>query len=255
MACHNGLTTPTGEDVSIGLRLARQHDGQLVARSVLAGERAARNDRSSGVAGGDRGRMLRSATCRWRVTKRSCDGQQGEVFSHLPFDADEEAGPAGRRRRVVLGVPPDREGQARHARELQRRLRRRRAGRRRTSSRSTVRSRSRRDNQRIMRTSTGGFQPDGGDAHPRIGAVRHVPHAVSPRRSGRTGKVIGELAGADAVSGMAAQRLTGQAKLPGLPHAGGEGSRRRSRRVLGRAARRHGTGTCSSAAISSCCGC
>ncbi len=48
MACHNGLRTPSGEDVSIGAALARVDDGQFVARSVLAGGGAERSARSPG---------------------------------------------------------------------------------------------------------------------------------------------------------------------------------------------------------------
>ena len=39
-ACHNELTTPNGQDVSIGLDVAIQHHGEFGARSLLAGERA-----------------------------------------------------------------------------------------------------------------------------------------------------------------------------------------------------------------------
>ena len=44
----------------------------------------------------------------------------------------------------------------------------------------------------IMQSSSS-VPPDGGQAHPRVRAVRDVPHALSPRRSTRSGKVIGEL--------------------------------------------------------------
>ena len=49
---------------------------------------------------------------------------------------------ARRRRRVLLRLPPDQQGAARHARKLQRRLRRRSTVERRTSGRSTARSKS-----------------------------------------------------------------------------------------------------------------
>ena len=56
-ACHNGLTTPTGEDVSIGVSWRASMMAQFVARSVLAGGCAARNHRSSAGGRRDRGRM------------------------------------------------------------------------------------------------------------------------------------------------------------------------------------------------------
>ena len=50
---------------------------------------------------------------------------------------------------------------------------------------------------------------DRGEAHPAIGVVRDLPYAVSRRRWGR-GQVDRRAARADAVSGVAAQRLQGK---------------------------------------------
>ena len=47
LACHNGLTTPSGKDVSIGFDWRVEHHGQFRARSLLAGQRAPRRHRSS----------------------------------------------------------------------------------------------------------------------------------------------------------------------------------------------------------------
>ena len=66
MPCHNSLITPSGEDVSIGVGLARDDDGQLGARSVLAGGRAPGDDRSSERRARTSRTSARSATCRWR---------------------------------------------------------------------------------------------------------------------------------------------------------------------------------------------
>ena len=144
MACHNGLTTPTGEDVSIGVDVARDDDGQLVARSRTGRRRSAarsidhptraaeiedecaachmpmlqRTARSRG-----RARARSSRTCRSAARRRATQR-------------------AGRRRRVVHGVPPDHGRAARHARELQRRLRDARRRPRRRTRRCSARSRS-----------------------------------------------------------------------------------------------------------------
>ena len=50
-------------------------------------------------------------------------GQNGEVFSHLPFDPDEETKRTSRGRRDLLGVPPDRGEATGNTRELRRELR------------------------------------------------------------------------------------------------------------------------------------
>ena len=39
IACHNGLTTPSGDGCFHRIRVARQHHGELVSRPLLAGER------------------------------------------------------------------------------------------------------------------------------------------------------------------------------------------------------------------------
>ncbi len=77
---------------------------------------------------------------------------------------------------------------------------------------------------------------EGEQAHSLLGAVRHLPHALHPG-AGRAGQGDRRAAGAGALSGMAAQRLPGDAELPVLPHAGGEGRRADHLRVR-RAARR-----------------
>ena len=52
LACHNGLTTPAGEDVSIGVQWRASMMAKLVARPLLARGGAARDDRSSRARGG-----------------------------------------------------------------------------------------------------------------------------------------------------------------------------------------------------------
>ena len=57
VACHNNLDLAGGRGRLDRRDLARHDDGQLGARSVLAGERAARDDRSPVARGGHRGRV------------------------------------------------------------------------------------------------------------------------------------------------------------------------------------------------------
>ena len=82
-ACHNGMTTSCGQRLLPWTGVASQRDGQLRARSVLAGERAARNHRPSGVESRHRRRMfdlphahraLRSQAARsdWGKCSRTC---------------------------------------------------------------------------------------------------------------------------------------------------------------------------------------
>ncbi len=59
MACHNGLTTSSGEDISIGFEwrasIMANSSRDPFPRSLLARKRAARVDGSSRVEAGDRG--------------------------------------------------------------------------------------------------------------------------------------------------------------------------------------------------------
>jgi mono/diheme cytochrome c family protein len=67
---------------------------------------------------------------------------------------------------------------------------------------------------RIMRSSSGGFQPTESE-HIGLSEVCATCHT----RPGSAGKGCRRAAGANAVSGVAAQRLQGPAELPVLPYA------------------------------------
>ena len=154
-----------------------------------------------------------------RATTRSCAGSTGQVFAHLPFAADDEARTAGCRRRVVLGVPSNQHGAARHAGELQRRLRRPAAAQQRRTARvRTVRDRTGAHAHHAV-SSSEGYRPTAGRSHPPVGAVRDLSHADHDRRSDPAGSDR-PAARTGAVSGVAAQRLQGHAELPVVPHAG-----------------------------------
>ncbi len=144
MACHNGLTTPTGEDVSIGVSLARVDDGELLARSVLAGRASGANDRPSGSARAaiedecsichmpmarTHGARRRPAQARCSRTCRSARGEP-ETIGWPPTAC---------RARMCHQIGPR---AARHARELHRRLRHQRRRRRRRRAGCSDRSRS-----------------------------------------------------------------------------------------------------------------
>ena len=67
--------------------MAFQHHGQFLARSLLAGERAARNHRPSSVVPDIEDEC---SVCHMPVTRYQAKlkGKKGEIFAHLPFDPD-----------------------------------------------------------------------------------------------------------------------------------------------------------------------
>ena len=109
--------------------------------------------------------------------------------------------------------------EAGHARELQRRIRD--ASQRRTERAGVRTVRHRAGADTIMQTRRAAASSPKRLSISRIGVVRDLPYAVSPRRWGRAGRIVGELPSRCRIrSGCIA--TTGQAKLPGLSHAGGE---------------------------------
>ena len=178
LACHNGLTTPAGEDVSIGVGVARVDDGQLLARSVLAGGGPARDDRPSGRAAEIEDEcatchmpMARDRSAARRAARRGVRAPAGRRAA-APADA------AGGRRRVVHALPqiaPDV------------------SARRESFTGGFVIGRRPRTAPRMF----GPFEVDGaarascdpppasmpteGRARPAVGAVRDVPHALHER--------------------------------------------------------------------------
>ena len=212
IACHNGLRTPSGEDVSIGASWR----ASMMANSARDPYWQAAVRRET-IDHPPRRRPFRTsapcATCRWRAPRRTRAGREGEVFAHLPVAAGRSSRrSAGARRRVV---------HASAIRSPARSSARRRASPAATSSsaapplgksrapptrgRSSARSRSTRGC--TARDALGdGVPPDRGGAHPAVRAVRHVPHALheSARRKRRGDRRAPR---ADAVSRMAAQRV------------------------------------------------
>ena len=141
MACHNGLTTPSGRGRLDRRELARHDDGQLLARSLLAGARPARGDRSSGACRGDRGRVLHLPHADDHAIRPAPRAAHGRG---LRAPADRR--PAGRIRwprtacRARYAIRSQRATW--HARELHRRLRRSTSPVLPARSRCSVRSRS-----------------------------------------------------------------------------------------------------------------
>ena len=179
-------------------------------------------------------------------------GRKGEVFAHLPFDLDEKKRPQaadgvscsvchqigkeklGTRESFNGGFvvePPDSDQRAPGVRSV----------------------RDRAGTHAIMRTSPEGYRPTQTD-HIRKSELCATCHTLyhAGARTGREGHR--RAAGAGAVSGMAAQRVQGQAELPVVPHAGDRGAGADHARVR-RAARRACRGTRSWPRTFSCCEC
>ena len=98
MACHNGLKTSSGEDISIGFDWSASIMANSVPRSLLAGKRAERVDRSSRVEAGDRRRVFDLPLCRpcvWRTGLREDTRSSFRAFRCRSF----HMGPRGSRTR------------------------------------------------------------------------------------------------------------------------------------------------------------
>ena len=220
-ACHNGITTSTGEDISIGINWRTSMMGNAGRDPYwMAGVRRETIDHP------DRrrahpGRVLHLPHADDALRGEAGRRRRGSVRAHSPRP-EQARRPAGGRWGVVLGVPPDHRSELWQAGQLCRRLQDRREGRAwRAPHLWPVRSqqRSHDDHEIVLDVPAAGKQ-----AHSRLGAVRHLPHAADAG-AGRPGQGDRRVAGAGAVSGMAAQRLQGNAKLPVLSHAGREGGR------------------------------
>ncbi len=171
IACHVGLTTPSGEDVSIGFdwratmmaNAARDpywHAG--VRREVIdhPTAQAAIEDKCS--------------TCHMPMARIGCRRGRSAGPGVRESRRCGAAARARGRRRVLHGVPPDRGRGTRRARELRRRLQDRAA--RRFAGR--VRSARCRCGPTIRDALRGRVHADRGHAHPAIGALRDLSHAV-----------------------------------------------------------------------------
>jgi len=119
---YNGLSTPSGQDVSIGFAWR----ASMMANSSRdpywqASVRRESIDRPSSQAPIED----ECSVCHMPITRFEARlrGNTGEVFAHLPFDADKKGRPRGSRRRVVFGVPPNRKRSAWNPGKLQWRFR------------------------------------------------------------------------------------------------------------------------------------
>ena len=183
-------------------------------------------------AGGDRERMLAAATCRWRTLKRSAEagGSPSSPTFHRrarPPPSIRSPSKASPARCVIRSRATDSaEGQ------LHRRLRDRdgAAGARPTDVRARTRSSLARAS--VMRSATG-LQPTA-STHIQRSELCATCHTLYTHALNAPGEAIERAPGADALPGMAAQRVPRHAELPVLPHAGGRRSRCRSPRCSGK---------------------
>ena len=156
-------------------RVARIDDGQLVARSVLAGVRPARDDRSSVTQGGDRGRMRHlshadGADAR-TLRRRARRGIRAPANRTVGFGHERPC----RRRCVLHTLPPDKQRAAGDGRQLHRWLRRQARA---SLGRTDLRAVSGRRGQDPHHALCDRGHANGEPPHPAVGAVRHVSHAV-----------------------------------------------------------------------------
>lgn len=91
IACHNGLTTPSGKDVSIGFdwRASIMANSSRDPYWQASVRRETIDHRESQAAIEDECSVCHMPVTRYEAKIR---GQLGQVFSHLPFDADKKQG-------------------------------------------------------------------------------------------------------------------------------------------------------------------
>jgi hypothetical protein len=191
MACHNGLTTSRGEDVSIGFEWrasimansSRDPYWQAsVRREVIdhSESRAHIEDECS--------------VCHMPVTRYEAKlrGRTGEIFSHLPFDHDKKLG-----KEAADGVDCS----------VCHQIGKEKLGKRESFNGGFVIDAPgadgvrpeygpfdiERGQQRIMRTSTGGFQPTENTDHIRKSELCATCHTLFTTALGPGGTIIGEL--------------------------------------------------------------
>ncbi len=218
IACHNQISAPSGEDISIGFswrptmmaNSSRDPYWQSgVRRETIDHPRVAAPPSRTSVP---------FATCPWRATNPKLAGEEGQIFSHLPFDPDKQSDALaadgvscsvchqisdqklGTRDSFVGGFVID----------------------------AATPHDGRPDygpydvdtgHKRIMHSSAG-FLPTEAK-HIRKSELCATCHTLLTKALGPDGQVIGRAAGTGALPGMAPQRLCGNAELPALPHAGG----------------------------------
>ena len=186
VACHNGLLTPSGQDVSIGFdwrasimaNSSRDPYWQASVRRETIDHRA--------IDGGDRRRMF-GVPHADRALRSEGQGTARAGVRAPAACRRRQRRPPGGRWRVVLRLPSDQHRAARHPRELQRRLRRsaaRRAGC--APGIRAVRSRGGSPPHHVELVRR--VPPDAVAAHSSVRAVRHVPHAADEGARARRAK-------------------------------------------------------------------
>jgi hypothetical protein len=190
IACHNGLSTPSGQDVSIGFAwrasiMANSSRDPYWQASV---RRESIDHPQSQAAIEDECSVCHMPITRYEAKLR---GSTGEVFSHLPFDADKKK---------------DREAQDGVSCSVCHQIAKDRLGTRESFNGGFVIQPPEsgdlhpeygpfdieKGNQTIMRTSTGGFRPTN-DLHIRDAQLCATCHQLYTKALGQDGKVIGEL--------------------------------------------------------------
>src|SRR6266436_6246772 len=214
LACHNGIVTPSGQDVSIGFDWRSSIMANSSRDPYWQGSmRRESIDHPESVAAIED----ECSVCHMPIPRfeAKLKGQKGQVFSHLPFDADKK-GNAEAEDGVTCSVCHQ--------------IAKEKLGTAESFNGGFVinpaPSKSEHPEygpfavepgrQRIMHTSSGRF------AYTRFRTGRHVPYAEDQgARAGRERDWL--IAGTDAVPGVAAQRLSESKQLPVVPHAGDSG--------------------------------
>ena len=181
--------------------------------------------------------------------KRKLRGQPGEIFSHLPFDADKKEG-----HEAADGVTCS----------VCHQIGKEKLGTRESFNGGFVVDAPKSKDQhpeygpfeiesgqkRIMQTSSGGFRPSGRLAHPRLRIVRHVPYAFHRGSGTRRQDAIGELPEQMPYLEWLHSDYRDKQSCQDVPHAGGR-EHVPITKVLG-VPREGCTGTCSWPRISLC---
>jgi hypothetical protein len=190
LACHNGIVTPTGEDVSIGFAWRSSIMGNSSRDPYWQGSvRRESIDHPESVAAIED----ECSVCHMPITRfeAKLEGHKGQVFSHLPFDQDNKDNAKAEDgvscsvchqiAKEKLGTPESYNGgfvinppesKSEHPEYGPFAID---AGR-----------------QRIMHTSSGGFRPTD-DAHIRDSALCGTCHTLKTKALGPGGKEIGSL--------------------------------------------------------------
>lgn len=191
IGCHNGLTTPSGKDVSIGFdwrasimaNSSRDPYWQASARRETMDHPQAKPQIED-----------ECSVCHMPITryKAKLQGQLGQIFSHLPFDPEKKSGMEsedGVNCSVCHQITKDKLGTREsynggfvvHAPDAQNRHPE-------YGPFDIVQG-----NQHIMRTSSGGFHPENEEAHIRDSKLCATCHTLYTTARGEGGKAVGAL--------------------------------------------------------------